>query len=313
MVPVYLEDDNQKFNRILRVSFVCYFILGITVALIHVELPVQRPEEVPRRVAKLIPKPVVKPPAPVKAEPETKKDSQPAPAEPEAKKERPKPAIEVNKEIVKKAGLLAAMINAEASGKLDEMVENKNLARAFSNPKLITSSRPSKEHRAVSVSPLGRTGEADKTVAGLGKVKDEDLVALKGKQQADLSISDTTGLGGGGTGQGSDSGAMVRVKGGSGSGGIDYDAIARVVEKYKKGILYLYNRELRTDPTLKGTITVEFSIDANGKVIEARVVSTTMEYPVMEDALEKRILQWQFPKLYDGVIVVTYPFVFFPV
>jgi len=107
----------------------------------------------------------------------------------------------------------------------------------------------------------------------------------------------------------------IRLKsGGSGSGNpIDYDAIARVVEQYKNGLIYLYNKELRSNPTLKGTISVEFSIDSIGKVIETRIVSTTMDHAPLEQALASRIKMWKFPHRYDGVVVVTYPFVFFPV
>ncbi|MCI0530091.1 MAG: TonB family protein, partial [Nitrospira sp.] len=127
-----------------------------------------------------------------------------------------------------------------------------------------------------------------------------------------------SGSGGRGDGQGNGqgSGMGIRLRGsgsGSGNGSIDYDAIARVVEQYKAGLIYLYNKELRTNPTLKGTITVEFSIDSSGKVIEAHVVSSTMDQTSLEQALSNRIKMWKFPHLYNGIIVVTYPFVFFPV
>ena len=107
----------------------------------------------------------------------------------------------------------------------------------------------------------------------------------------------------------------IRLKsGGSGSGNpIDYDVIARVVEQYKNGLIYLYNKELRSNPTFKGTISVEFSIDSSGKVIETRIVSTTMDHAPLEQALASRIKMWKFPHLYDDAAVVTYPFVFFPV
>jgi TonB family protein len=111
-------------------------------------------------------------------------------------------------------------------------------------------------------------------------------------------------------------GVGIRLKGGSGGSGtgtIDYDAIARVVDQYKNGLVYLYNKELRTNPTLKGTISVEFSIDSSGKVIDTRIVSTTMNHTPLEQALASRIKMWRFPHLYDGIIIVTYPFVFFPV
>jgi hypothetical protein len=38
-----------------------------------------------------------------------------------------------------------------------------------------------------------------------------------------------------------------------------------------------------------------------------------MDHAPLEQALASRIKMWKFPHLYDGVIIVTYPFVFFPV
>jgi hypothetical protein len=61
-----------------------------------------------------------------------------------------------------------------------------------------------------------------------------------------------------------------------------------VVEQYKNGLIYLYNKELRSNPTFKGTISVEFSIDSSGKVIETRIVSTTMDHAPLEQALASR-------------------------
>jgi TonB family protein len=130
---------------------------------------------------------------------------------------------------------------------------------------------------------------------------------LGGNRSSGLSILQEKNLG---------KGVGIRLKGGRSSASslsIDYDAIARVVEKYKSSLIYLYNKELRSNPTLKGAITVEFSIDSKGRVVEANVVTSSMDYSPLETALAKRIKMWKFPQLYDGIIVVTYPFVFFPV
>lgn len=49
------------------------------------------------------------------------------------------------------------------------------------------------------------------------------------------------------------------------------------------------------------------------KVVETRIISTTMDHAPLEQALASRIKMWKFPHLYDGIIIVTYPFVFSPV
>jgi TonB family protein len=89
-----------------------------------------------------------------------------------------------------------------------------------------------------------------------------------------------------------------------------YDSIAQVVDSYKGGISFLYNKSLRENPTLRGTVTVEFIIAPGGDVIDCRVTSSSMKNPPFEEALVKRILQWKFPIVPAGEVTITYPIVF---
>jgi TonB family protein len=89
-----------------------------------------------------------------------------------------------------------------------------------------------------------------------------------------------------------------------------YDSIAQVVDSYKGGISFLYNKSLRQNPTLRGTVTVEFVIAPGGNVIDCRVTSSSMRNPSFEEALVKRILQWKFPIVPAGEVTITYPIVF---
>ena len=84
-----------------------------------------------------------------------------------------------------------------------------------------------------------------------------------------------------------------------------------MVEKYKGGISFLYNKALRRDPSLRGTITVEFTISAIGDVTDCKVASSSMQDPAFEEDLIKRILQWKFPPIIEGDVTVVYPLVFF--
>ena len=88
------------------------------------------------------------------------------------------------------------------------------------------------------------------------------------------------------------------------------ESIAEVVESYKGGTAFLYNKYLRENPTLRGTVTVEFTIAAAGEVLDCRVVSSTMKYTPFEEALMKRILQWKFPVIPAGNMTIIYPIVF---
>ena len=89
-----------------------------------------------------------------------------------------------------------------------------------------------------------------------------------------------------------------------------YESIAKVVDSYKGGVSFLYNKSLRKNPTLRGTITVEFIVAAGGEVIDCRVVASSMKNIPFEEALVRRILQWKFPAVPAGDVTITYPMVF---
>ena len=317
-MSVMAHPDDVLFKKTLRVSLGLYLLAAAVVTIINLPVP-EHPDiqDLPERVAKLIlePPPIVATPeAPKAAEAPKEKESE----KPKAEKKpaaTPKPSAQQTREIVKQSGLLASLIEEEEKGGLRDIIEDHRLERALSTADLITAPTAKTSRSVVTKPALHDTGLVDKTVAKSKTLGSGDRTKLaRGEQVALARIPSGTG-GAGGGGQRLGDGVGIRLKGGgSGSGNpIDYDAIARVVEQYKNGLIYLYNKELRSNPTLKGTISVEFSIDSSGKVIEARIVSTTMDHAPLEQALASRIKMWKFPHLYDGVIVVTYPFVFFPV
>ncbi|MFQ5455163.1 MAG: TonB family protein [Nitrospirota bacterium] len=90
------------------------------------------------------------------------------------------------------------------------------------------------------------------------------------------------------------------------------ESIADVVNSYKDGIVYIYNRALSENPTLKGIITVEFTITAMGNVIRCDIISSGMNYYPLEESLVKQILQWKFPPIKKGIVTVEYPIHFSP-
>lgn len=315
------HSDDELFKKTLRVSLGFYLLAAALVTIIRMPLP-EHPDiqDLPKRVAKLIlePPPIVATPDKPKVAdaPQEKK----AAAKPTVEKKSaaaPKPSAQVNREIVKQSGLLASLIEEEEKGGLSDIIESQRLTQALSSADLITAPTPKSSRTIVTKSVSHDIGLVDKAVSKSKTLGSGDRTRLAQGQQVALARI-PGGTGAGGTGSGGHrlgDGVGIRMKGGgSGSGAsIDYDAIARVVEQYKNGLIYLYNKELRSNPTLKGTISVEFSIDSTGKVVETHIVSTTMDHAPLEQALASRIKMWKFPHLYDGIIIVTYPFVFFPV
>jgi len=339
----FVDQDAILFRKTLKGSFVFYLFIGVGVALVQLPLP-EQPDirDISDRVAKLIletpkftPPPKVVPPPQVQVSPKevpkkTVVKAAPKPvrsARKKAQKNIPKkkpvepdaslkPSAEQSREIVRKSGLLASLIAEEEGGALGEIMEDMQLDEVLSSVNVISSPRKSKKisSRLRVMSSPASNPLIDKKIAGLGKANKKKGTQLAKREPVTLTQIGAEHGGMDGNGHGIGRGIGLQLKGsGSGNAAIDYDAIARVVDKYKGGLVYLYNKELRANPTLKGTVTVEFSINEIGKVIDAHITSSTMDHAKLEKALARRIKMWKFPKLYQGVIIVTYPFVFFPV
>ncbi len=99
----------------------------------------------------------------------------------------------------------------------------------------------------------------------------------------------------------------------SGKGRSPYD-IRKVVSSYLGGLRYLYNKELRTNPSLRGKLTVSFDISPSGQVTRTSLISSTLGSPTLEQAVLANILKWRFPTIPEenGTTQVTWPFVFVP-
>src|SRR3989338_1960928 len=94
----------------------------------------------------------------------------------------------------------------------------------------------------------------------------------------------------------------------------DEAEVYRVVGSYVGGLKYLYNNALRKNPSLKGKITVKVVISADGKVVKAEVISSTLDFSELEEAIISRIYRWRFSEIKDiGDFAIDYTFDFAPV
>ncbi|MBI3583188.1 MAG: AgmX/PglI C-terminal domain-containing protein [Nitrospinae bacterium] len=90
--------------------------------------------------------------------------------------------------------------------------------------------------------------------------------------------------------------------------------VYRTVSTYIGGLKYLYNNTLRKNPSLKGKITVKIVISQDGKVVKSEVVSSTLGFPELEEAIINRIYRWRFSELDDVEdFTIDYTFDFAPV
>lgn len=343
-VPLEFQDSDRKFKRIAWTCVLVYGGVALLINLITVKTPLRQDyTQLSPRITRLIvaaAKPL--PPPPVR---QTKKEEPRAEEKPtEVKKEEPKsePPKEAPQEAAKQEGPTPEEIEAqqEAQRKKNlEVVMNSGLLKLLkqSDKKTASENIPDQKLKKV-FSEIKGLHEAPKAVPGAAPQSApdksqgiDDIVAkLEKSIQASQSTHGVSGL----TGSGGinpmigdlqkDLGrapiakrkttaveSPFQIKGfENGKSPRTYEAIAQVVDSFKGGISFLYNKSLRENPTLRGTVTVEFIIAASGDVIDCKMVSSSMNNPLFEDALVKRVLQWKFPPVPAGDVTINYPIVF---
>ncbi len=94
-------------------------------------------------------------------------------------------------------------------------------------------------------------------------------------------------------------------------GAVDRSAIEKEIKKHLAQIRYCYQKELNKNPALYGKIVIKFVIAKDGSVSSAKVNTTTMNNPIVENCICQRFMRFQFPEPRGGgIAIVSYPFVF---
>jgi hypothetical protein len=75
-------------------------------------------------------------------------------------------------------------------------------------------------------------------------------------------------------------------------------------------VQYCYEKNLIKDPSIKGKLTVEWTIRMNGSVGRVRQKSSSLSSPAVAGCIMQSIKRWRFPRPSGGVVVVSYPFIF---
>lgn len=105
--------------------------------------------------------------------------------------------------------------------------------------------------------------------------------------------------------------AKITQQGGVG-GAQNQEAVSGIVQLNRDKLQLIYNKHLLKKPGLQGFLTVEFTITAQGQVVECRVVTSSLSDPLFEREVIQEILRWKFPPTAQGTTTVLYPLSFSP-
>ncbi|MBN1351263.1 energy transducer TonB [candidate division KSB1 bacterium] len=94
----------------------------------------------------------------------------------------------------------------------------------------------------------------------------------------------------------------------------DIESITSKMNSVYGRILYIYQKYLRRDVDFRGKVTVEFTIEADGRISQCRVRESTMNNPALKADFEREIVSairhLSFDKIPKGSVNYAYPLVF---
>jgi TonB family protein len=94
-------------------------------------------------------------------------------------------------------------------------------------------------------------------------------------------------------------------------GSLDRELVRKVIRDNSGQIRFCYESQLTKYPKLRGTVSIKFIINADGKVVSSTVANSTAGNAELETCVAGRVRTWQFPKPKGGgAVAVTYPFIF---
>lgn len=295
---VDLPWEEQVFLRILATLGLATWCLVLWGAQYQPE-KLAPPKEEPIQVAKVMieeppeeeEKPEPEPePLPPRAETEEPEPVPEKAAEPEPKAE-PEPEPEPKKRSVASRGLLGVL----SSKKERDNGESQRIARPRENVDFREAEEDLSEDIGSFTGSAGAREKAtvDEMVAGLPRGSDRRVV-LEGDVVTPVEQPE------GATVASVDGGVSERT----------FAEIRKVVAAHIAGLKYLYDKELKRNPSLGGKMTVEFVVTPPGRVANVRVVQSALDHPGLESSILSRIETWTFPSKDTGPTRVTFPFDF---
>jgi hypothetical protein len=90
------------------------------------------------------------------------------------------------------------------------------------------------------------------------------------------------------------------------------EEIQIVFDRYKASFYRLYNRALRTDPTLKGQMVLRLTIEPDGSVSMCKLQSSDMKAPDLADQVMNITRTINFCAKGGPAVTIVYPIDFLP-
>jgi hypothetical protein len=204
---------------------------------------------------------------------------------------------------VGQAGILGVLSTGSSSGSgssvvdafISEGIGSGNLEEIISEVSGLAVSEGYKERTRLGNRAGGRvtnTADVNELLSGIGPAGSTNI-GRKGSISVALETARVSGAG---------SKAVYRSS----------DEISRVINTHGTAIEYCYKRESKLNPSLRGSILVEFVIGINGIVRAVRILNSTIANKSMKNCITDRIRGWRFKPISqnEGDVVVKQKYIF---
>ncbi|MEM9173914.1 MAG: AgmX/PglI C-terminal domain-containing protein [Myxococcota bacterium] len=300
-------EDDARFRRTLATSLAVSLLIGLLLPLIDLPIPdrwevldeqdrlTQLIREERVEIPQAVPIREPEPTSPLEAEPVAPSES-PTVAEQAAPESASSPAAK--KRDIASSGLLAF------SEQLSGLADTNTADRLGSNARITDDRRSASDlpARAVVASrAAGSSGGINVAELSRGSGGTGDRLTGVAIERATSSI---------GTGGGNGDRPLA---GGGPSGSRTDEEIQIVFDRHKSALYRLYNRALRSNPTLRGQIVLRMTIEPDGSVSLCEIKSTDMKAPELARRVVERVKTFDFGAK-EGIppVTIVYPIDFLP-
>ena len=302
--------QERRFQRLLGIAFLVAFLLGIVWPFI----PTPEPDpteiiEIPPRIAQLMleekPLPPPPPPEPEPEEPEPEAEPEPeqvAETEPEPEPEpvpEPEPEPQPTREEVARERAQAALMPFAED--LADLVD-RDLTQTIDDRPLTASVGESRRNERSMITSKAGAASGGINTASMSRNTGGSGIAARTTTKVESPVAGIAQQTAGG----------ARRTGTSGKASRSREEIELVFDRNKGAIFALYNRALRSDPTLEGKLVLRLTIAPTGEVTFCEIVSSELGDPELERKLVLRVKQFRFEARDVEPITTTKPIDFFP-
>ncbi len=88
------------------------------------------------------------------------------------------------------------------------------------------------------------------------------------------------------------------------------ESVMSIINSQQGRVMYTYNKYLRTNPDLRGKVSFDVTIEANGSVSNIQILESSIDNQDFVRELMNIVRRLKFPPIREGSITVNLPFVF---